>query len=248
MNKHDRPPGRRSIAIICLSVLCAGLIGCIMFQTKYVQDQLKEFGLLDSTHENSQTIASWNTYLEKQNIDADIVFFGDSLTRRYDFQSAFPGKTVVNLGFSGDSILDMTKRVYMLETVRPEKVFLMAGINSLKNEKMIHKYYRQYVELCGMVRAAVPSARLYIQSVLPISPSYDHRFLGGIRGVNNRFIVRFNTMIHQYADDHGLTYIDLYPVYEKNGALNPDYAEDDFHITKDAYHFWTEAIEEYVNE
>ena len=251
--KNKRQPsaksGKHRIIFTCLILLCLVLAGCLLLNTDYGKGQLVDFGLADCYHtDNITTAAAWNSCLERLNTDADVVFFGDSLTARYDFQAAFPGVSVVNLGLSGDTILDMTRRVYMLKTVSPEKIFLMAGINSLKNEGMIEKYYNQYADLCRPIRETVPDAKLYIISVLPVSSSYDSRFLSGIRGWNNRFIARFNTMIHQYADDNGFIYINLYPAYEKDGALNPEYSADGLHITDASYRLWTEAIEGYVNE
>ena len=182
MSKHTRHSSgesrRHNIAIVCLALLCAALVACLFMHTNYIQYQLANFGLIDRRHtDNSTTVESWNSCLDKLDIDADVVFFGDSITMRYDFQSAFPDKSVVNLGLSADSILDMNNRVYMLETVKPEKIFLMAGVNSLKNEMMIGKYFSQYVSLVNDIRATVPQAELYIISVLPVSASYDNAFL-----------------------------------------------------------------------
>ena len=240
---------RRSITVLVLILLTVVLACGLLLQTDYVKSQLDDFGLTDRYHTtNRTTVSSWNSCLKKLNIDADVVFFGDSITTRYDFQAAFPEKKVVNLGLSGDSILDMIQRVYMIETVSPEKIFLLAGINSLKNETKVEKYYNQYVDLCEKIREVSPSSDLYIISVLPVSSDHDNRFLGNMRGVNNSFIVKFNTMIHQYADQNGFTYVDIYPYYEKDGSLNPDYSEDGLHITDEAYCFWIDAIREYIND
>lgn len=237
----------RGIIVIILVFICIVLTCILLLQTDYVKYQLGNFGYIDIYHTtNKSTISSWNSCLGKLDIDADIVFFGDSLTTRYDWQKEFPEKKVVNLGLNGDSILDMIQRVYMLDTVKPEKIFMMAGINSLKNESKLDKYYNQYKDLCEKIRETTPSSDLYIISVLPVSSSQDNRFLGGIRGVNNSFIVKFNTKIQQYAEQNNLTYIDIYPYYEKDGSLNPDFSEDGLHITTDAYQFWIDAIREYV--
>ncbi len=248
MRRKTNGSKRRNAVTICLSFVCAILIIITIFQTEYFKYQLKDFGLVDDYHNNTNTVSAWNSCLKMLNVDAEIVFWGDSLTRGYDFQADFPEKSIINLGLSGETILDMIERTYMLETLNPEKVFLMAGINSLKNEKMIDKYYDQYIELCRRIQENAPSAKLYIHSILPVDSSYDNRFLCEIRGVNNRFIARFNSMIRQYAKENGLTYIDLYTIYEKNGALNPEYSKDGLHITYDAYHLWIDAIKEFVNE
>ena len=248
-HRSSRELRYRNIAIACLALLCVALMIYILFHTDFMQYQLETFGLSDKYHtSNRTTISSWNSCLNKLNIDADIVFFGDSITARYDFQSAFPDKMIVNLGLNGDSILDMMNRVYMIGTVKPEKIFLMAGVNSLKNQKMIEKYYYQYISLVNDIREAVPSARLFVISVLPVSASHDNALFCNIRGLNNSFIVSFNEMIRQYADENNLTYINLYPYYELKGALDPEYSVDGVHITNESYRFWIDAIKEYIYE
>lgn len=250
--KHIRntPPRKfngYSVAIICLAALSLVLICRFALQTDAMQYQLRQFGLTDRYHlDNTTTVSSWDSCLDRLHIDADVVFLGDSLTRGHDFQADYPELSIVNLGLSGDTILDVTRRVFMLKTVRPEKVFLMAGVNSLRNEKKIGKYYAQYVDLCEKIRETVPNAKLYIISVLPVSADHDNRFLGTIRGINNDFIRRFNDMIQQYANLNNLTYIDLYQYYEYNGSLNPAYAQDSIHITDDAYRFWIDAVRDYM--
>lgn len=243
----DHKMNRRSIVVLVLALIIAVLACVLLLQTDFAKYQLKRFGLTDTYHTNNKTtVSSWNSCLEELNIDADVVFFGDSLTARYDWQKEFPEKKIVNLGLSGDSILDITQRVYMLNTVKPEKIFMMIGTNSLNNESKIDKYYNQYVKLCEKIRETVPSSELYIISVLPVSSSNDNRFLGGICGINNAFIVKFNAKIQQYAEQNGLKYIDLYPYYVKDGSLNPEYSKDGLHITNEAYRFWVDAIREYV--
>lgn len=81
---------------------------------------------------------------KKINIDADVVFFGNSITKGSDFQQSFPDKTIVNLGYSGDGFPHMLDRIEQVRCVSPNKVFVMAGINGVEhwNNKQFSLYYK----------------------------------------------------------------------------------------------------------
>ncbi len=71
--------------------------------------------------------------MKKLNYTADIVFSGDSITAADNFQDYITDKKVVNLGRGGDIIKGVTDRIAMVQSVSPEKVFLLIGINNLTN-------------------------------------------------------------------------------------------------------------------
>ncbi len=247
IRQRSTSPRRNKIVITILALLCFVLASAYVLKLDYVQYQLKSFGIIETRHQsNRTTISSWNSCLSQLHGNYDIAFIGDSLTAGHDFQSDFPDQSIINLGLNGDTIQEIADRVFMLETVSPKKVFLMAGVNSLQNEKLINKYFDQYAALCESISETVPDAKLYITSILPVSANHDNRFLGNIRGISNGFIRHFNSMLQQYASQHNIVYIDLYQFYELNGSLNPEYARDGIHITDDAYSYWVNAIQNYV--
>lgn len=56
-----------------------------------------------------------------------------------DFQSYFPNKKIIELGYPGDNIKGMQMRVAQIVAVHPKKVFIMAGTNSLSYKKIFLK-------------------------------------------------------------------------------------------------------------
>ena len=81
-------------------------------------------------------IRGWTNTLQKMSYDADICFLGNSITYASNFQTYFTDKKIVELGYPGDTMIGMMRRMDMLRAVCPEKVFLMAGINDLANQSM----------------------------------------------------------------------------------------------------------------
>lgn len=174
------------------------------------------------------------------NIDATrICFFGDSLTYGIDFTSHYPDKTFTNLGVVGDSIGGLTDRVYQVQQCNPEKIFLLVGINCVRSNN-VESEYNKYVTLVDTIRSACPNARLYIQSVLPISARQEYEVCP------NSTIVYFNSKLQALAQEKGLMYIDLYSQFVYNGVMNPDYTSDGIHLTSSGYDVWELMIRPYI--
>ena len=79
-------------------------------------------------------VNSWNICVRQLDYKADVAFFGDSHISCGNWQQAFPNLRVVNLGYIGEDSKGMLRRVGQIQSVHPENVFVMAGINGLKNQ------------------------------------------------------------------------------------------------------------------
>ena len=174
-------------------------------------------------------------------IDADVVFFGDSITRGGAWADAYSDVNIVNLGISGDSIRGMTNRVDMIASVKPEKVFILGGINSLTDHNST-EILKQYKDMLEKVQEAVPDAEIYVQSILPISVEKEKDC------ADNIVIDAFNTELEKLAAEAGATYINIHDLYELDGSMNPDLTKDGIHLKPEAYDLWYKAIEGYIYE
>lgn len=182
---------------------------------------------------DNECVMSWNNCIEKLRLQADVVFFGNSITAMGNFHDAFPEVKSINMGYMGDDTKGMLRRVEAIVAVNPKKVFLMAGINGLM-EQTDEEFEHRYATLVDSIRSAVPDAELYIESILPIRSLYYES--------DNARICKANTIIRNIAETRGLEYIDLYSLYVKDGALPADMTRDGIHLTEEAYSIWVEAI------
>lgn len=69
----------------------------------------------------------WTNCINKLHINSDIAFFGDSHTYFADFQKNFLDVSICNLGLEGDNMKHFPKRLDMLRSVNPDKIFFMGG-------------------------------------------------------------------------------------------------------------------------
>ncbi len=184
--------------------------------------------------------SGWDRCLDQLKIDCDVAFLGDSITYKSSFDLKFPDYTICNLGVSGDTIRGIKDRVGTLETVRPEKVFFLIGINSLRDDN-IDECIEKYTPLVENVRSR-GDFDLYLISILPVSEEVSKEL-----GVSPDTIVSFNETIAEQASKNNATYLDLYSQLKDDyGYIRPEYTIDGIHLTDEAYKIWTDDIRPYI--
>ena len=183
-------------------------------------------------------VDSWNNCITKLDMEVDVVFFGDSHTAGGDFQKAFPEVKSINLGYIGEDVKGMLRRVDAIAAVHPKKVFLMAGINGLQQQSLIDFEY-WYASLVDSIRSAVPDAELYIESILPVTGSSDY--------CDNVKIREANVVLQRMAAERGILYIDVYSAYAQEGALPDEMSYDGLHLTEEAYEIWYNILCEIID-
>lgn len=187
---------------------------------------------------DADCVASWNNCISKLDMAVDVVFFGDSETAGGDFQRAFPSVKSINLGYIGEDTRGMLRRVDAIAAVQPKKIFLMAGINGLRQQQIAEFEY-WYATLVDSIQDAVPEAELYIESILPVTGYSDYS--------DNEKIRDANAILQRMAEERGLTYVDIYGAYAKDGALPNAMSYDGLHLYEEAYSLWYEAVRNQVN-
>ena len=218
-------------------------IGCV--KTNYINSKLERLGIMkiDPVKRGDYwSIQGWTNTLEKLHLDMDVVFFGNSITRGSCFEKYFPNVKICNLGYPGDNTDGMLLRTNQIKVVNPEKVFVMAGINGLhiQAEKV---FTEKYATMVDSIKQAVPTAKIYLQSILPVNPS-----MKAGKGFNKEKIARCNELVRKIAEEKGCVYIDLYKLYAVDGIMPKELTRDGVHLYPEAYDRWAEEIRKYVEE
>ncbi|MBO5569413.1 MAG: hypothetical protein J6A79_10850 [Clostridia bacterium] len=186
-------------------------------------------------------MSGWRRSLLQLDYDADIAFFGDSITAGGNWQEWFPEKKIINLGVPGNALDDMDERIDMLYSVKPEKVFIMGGINGITTVS-IDPYVVRYQKIIDEIQENLPGVEIYIQSVLPISVEKGKQY-----NIDNDAIRHFNDEVEKLAEETDCVYIDLYRLYDADGVMNPELTRDGVHLKDDAYGLWIETIRPYID-
>jgi len=176
-----------------------------------------------------------------------IIFVGDSLTRPCEWSEMFQNLRIKNRGIGGDSLSGVLSRLDEIVEGKPEKIFLMIGINDLKGGKSVAEILISYDNLVTTIRNHTPKTAIYIQSLLPVNNFLGAMVLGPkLKKVNNQTIQEINKGLRQLVDKHHTQYVDLYPLFVKYGQLNKQYTIDGLHLNGAGYLIWKQALVPYI--
>lgn len=231
-----------AISLVFNILLLASVYYIGVIKTNFYERTKVWLGIDERTQElrdDFYCLFGWSNTLEQLNYDADVVFYGNSITTGGYFQQYFPNVKVCNLGYPGDDLDGLVFRVNQIKYLNPEKIFVMGGINRLK-EMSDEDFEQKYRCMVGSIKSAVPNAKIYLQSILPI----NYRMTGAY--ANSQKIISSNEIIKAISKQTGCTYVDLYSIFEENGEMPAELTYDGVHLNRKAYDIWTEEIRQYV--
>ena len=227
--------------LILIAIVCLALFIMLFINGKYYNKILIKIGIKKSKPKRNWTALSWDSCLHKLDIKADVVFFGDSITRGSNFHEHFRHIKIVNLGCTEDTLCTMKERVSMVSAVNPEKVFVLGGINSLRDNN-IDKSINEYDALLTALQNEVPYAEIFVESVLPISREKEATIC------KNFTIIEFNSRLKELAQKRNMEFLDIHKFYIKEGEINPELTSDGLHLRPEAYVHWEKELDIYLKQ
>ena len=175
----------------------------------------------------------------------DIIFLGDSITDGGEWVELFGDVRMKNRGISGDVTWGVLDRLTEVTEGKPAKIFLMIGVNDLARGKSVEEIVANHRKIVERIRKETPLTHLYIQSLLPVNPSF-----GKFKNHTDKTeqILAINEQLKKIAKETPkTTYIDLFSHFAtKDNLFDPRYTNDGLHLTGDGYLLWKSLIEEYV--
>ncbi len=231
-------------ASVLINILLAGAVYVAEKQGHVYSMALERRNLMtldDQVHPDYWARFGWKNTVEKLHTEFDIAFFGNSITRGSDFQTFFPDKKIINLGYSGDNILGMIRRVPMLQAAKPKKIFIMAGTNDIFHLS-IDEYAIRYENLLNAIQDSIPTAKIYLQSILPMNQDMK------AGSPSDEKIRQANKKVTEIANKRHLQFINIYSLYVKDGKLPEEITTDGIHLHPENYDRWAKAIEKFINE
>lgn len=196
---------------------------------------------MESTYR--RLIDGWAKSLEAA--EADVVFFGDSLTLGGAWEEYFPDHMVINLGVVGDVLYGMQLRTALVRKILPSKCFVLGGVNNLSYREPVDQALGFYAAMLDELSAISDESGMtvYVQSVLPVNEN-----ICGY-GIKNADVCALNDGIRQLASERGMEYIDVYSMmHDETGNLLPDYTVDGLHLSESGYITWCEVLQPYLDE
>ena len=231
-------------------LLMISLLYIICVKTDICYKMFAKIGLIEYNSAGTRhqieyrCLEGWANCLNQQIDSIDIAFYGNSITYECNFQELFPEIRICNLGCNRDDLDDLIHRSFIIKIVRPHKIFILGGINSIINISL-GKFGEKYNALVDTIMNQNPTSQIYLQSLLPVNVEMDI----GSRYVNcQKKIKEANDIIRNISKIKGCIYVDLYSAYQVNDSLPKKYTRDGLHLYPEAYAIWSRVISSYLLE
>jgi lysophospholipase L1-like esterase len=170
----------------------------------------------------------------------DIIFIGNSITRDCEWAEILNNSKIKNRAIIGEDSFGILKRIDHVAKFKPQKIFLMIGINDLSAKIKIDSIVRNYKNIIRRIDSLSPGTKIYIQSVLPVNED--------VKDVNNEDVIKLNSKIKNITMEYNVTYIDIFPyLLDSSGKLSKEYTNDGLHLLGTGYIIWKNIVEPYVN-
>lgn len=210
------------------------LEGVNEFQNQYYIRNCKEKKL------NANT--SWPSRIEQFKmfvIPTDIVMIGDSITHEGHWKDMFPNIKIANRGVGGDRTDDVLRRINDIISLKPNKAFLMVGINDIGWGRCVQDVIDDYLKIIEILQKN--NIEIFIQSTIECNRRICGKKLDRVRLLNEK--------LQNYSRENDLYFINLNEILseEKNGLLDK-YTTDGIHLSGAGYMVWRENLEKYINE
>ena len=192
----------------------------------YVNQRVSDFALLPATSD-------------------DILMLGDYHVNTAEWRELLRNPKVKNRGIgvgqglTSISLSELKEMIPYVVRNNPSKVFISCGTKDLDyNSRTVAQALTTYSEVIAAIRTAAPSAKIYIQSLLP-----SHN-----ASVNSSNYIPFNSGIAGLANpENGIYFIDVYAGLVSNGVLDAQYAWADRGLNGKGYLKWAELLAPYVD-
>ena len=173
-----------------------------------------------------------------------ILFIGSSsFTKWQNVQEDFPGYKIINRGFGGSSLPDLTRYVNdIVFPYKPKQIVIYCGDNDLASSDKVtpDTVLERFRQLFILIRSKLPRVSIAYVSIKP-SPSRQQLMPK---------MLAANMLIREFLRKKTRTaYIDVYNKMLSNGEPIPDiFVEDRLHMNEKGYAIWKAAIEPYLKK
>lgn len=169
-----------------------------------------------------------------------IVWIGDSITDGAEWSELFKGKKTANRGISSDITYGVLNRIYNIKKLKPQKAFVMIGINDIARNIPDSLIINNYNRIIDSFLIYMPNTKLYMQSLLPTNNNFTN-FKNHQNKTNH--IININKALQEICLKKNITFINLYDDFlDIDGKLNVLYTNDGLHLTGEGYKLWKKIL------
>ena len=182
-------------------------------------------------------IAVYQFYKMLPDDSGDIIFLGNSLTAGFPLQEMFQNIHIKNRGIGGNTSKDILKRLDEVTEGKPKKIFLEIGINDIAQGVSIDSLLNNVKQIVTVIKQETSESKIYIQPVFPTA---------GEQKIQIPKIEEYNKKLKDFCEKSNITFINLYPVFYKDGGLDTSLTTDGIHFNGKGYFLWKQQLINYI--
>ena len=174
------------------------------------------------------------------NSQHNIIFLGDSISDGAEWSELFGDPRILNRGISGDFSIGILNRLEEVYSRKPDKVFLLIGINDLTRNLTTDSIVKNIVWIINLIKSKSPNTQVYVQSVFPVNERFGK--FGGHTSKKTQ-ILELNEQLSSINNRDQFDYIDVFSyLVDSTGRLNSQYTNDGLHLNSLGYLKWKDVI------
>jgi len=183
----------------------------------------------------------YQSYSQSKN---EIIFLGNSITERVDWNELLGICNVQNRGISGDITFGVLQRLNEVTNEHPKKVFILIGINDVSRNIPDSVILANYYKIVERIKRASPETKIYFQTLLPVNNEFT-QFKSHYN--KDEHILWLNEQIKKLGKEERITVIDLYPHFlDDQKKLDKKYTLDGLHPNAEGYKVWAAILKKYL--
>lgn len=186
--------------------------------------------------------------INKDPIQGQIVFFGDSLTDFFPIHEFFPNHTMYNRGIAADTTSQLLERIDNVIALQPKTIFLQIGTNDLGKGKKPAFIVKNIMKIASTLQQSIPGVKLYIISLYPINRTrkFPSFITCGVR--TNKAIRKTNERLKAACEQAKIPFINIHPLLtDKKGRFARDYTVEGLHLSGKGYEVIASALHPYID-
>lgn len=210
-----------------------------------VRKSRTEKASVDSPGSLVQQPSKWETEIaafERQDVEnppakGGILFTGSSSIRLWEnVEKAFPGQPIINRGFGGSEIIDITQNFNrLILPYEPRQIVLYSGDNDVNSGKTAKQVTQDFKDLFGQIRTSQPEVHVVFISIKPSPARWEKR----------QEMSKANNLIRDFLESRPNTaYVDVWSqMLGRDGKpIAHLYASDGLHLSPEGYEVWNKAL------
>lgn len=163
------------------------------------------------------------------------IVLGDSLSLWMPSVGLPDRQLWLNQGISGDTTGGILDRLSAIADTQPDRIYLLAGVNDLKNGVEDGEILENYRQILQQLREDHPHTETIVQSILPTR----------LETIPNARIRQLNRQLAAIANQEGATFLDV-SIYltDARGELHPSLTTDGLHLNDRGYEAWQWVLQQ----